>query len=215
MLSRSLLPVLAVLGLLLGLVDAHSRIIYPGWRGNTLKDDMQWRYPCGGLGVSTNRTKWPITGGPISLIPGQYSTGHPTSFWYINMGFGSDPPNMTNIMHPVFEVTGPTKDEYGGQFCLPFVPLPANASVRVGDNATIQVIQVALHGGDLYNCADITFVEPEDADPIPECKNSTDLGFNLVYTTTGAASPSQQRALFGVGGALLLTIVLAFAGNLF
>jgi len=204
MLPRLDLSALAVIALLCATVSAHSNIIYPGWRGNNLKDDMQWRYPCGGLGVTTNRTKWPITGGSISLVPGEYSTGHPSSFWYINMGYGNDPPNMTNIMHPVFQTTGPTKNEYPGQFCVTQVPLPANNTLKVGDNATIQVIQVALHGGDLYNCADVTLVEPEDADPIPDgdCTNSTDIGFNLVYTTT--SSGDRQHAFYSVGAAVLV-----------
>lgn len=58
---------------------------------------------------------------------------------------------MTNIMLPVFQMTGPSKDPYPGSFCLTQVPLPVNASLKVGDNATIQVIQVALHGASLYN----------------------------------------------------------------
>ena len=103
-----------------------------------------------GLSVGENRTRWPVTGGAISVIPG-WNAGHPTSFFYINMGFGSTPPNMTNVMHPIFQLVGPSKDPYPGSFCLPFVPLPVNASVKVGDNATIQVIQVALHGASLYN----------------------------------------------------------------
>jgi hypothetical protein len=31
------------------------------------------------------------------------------------------------------------------------VPLPANYTPQVGDNATIQVIEVAQHGASLYN----------------------------------------------------------------
>lgn len=30
----------------LQLATAHFQIQYPSWRGNTLKDDMQWNYPC-------------------------------------------------------------------------------------------------------------------------------------------------------------------------
>jgi hypothetical protein len=58
---------------------------------------------------------------------------------------------MTNIIQPVFQITGPSKDPFPGHFCLPDLPLPKNASVQVGDNATLQVIQVALHGASLYN----------------------------------------------------------------
>jgi len=185
---------------------AHFQITYPSWRANSLHDDQQWLYPCAGEPVTTNRTKWPVNGGAVSVIPG-WNAGHPTSFFYINMGFGSDPPNMTNVMHSVFQSTGPSKNPFPGSFCLPFVPLPANASVSVGDNATIQVIQVALHGASLYNCADITFVEPKDADPIPDgdCTNSSDIGFNLVYTTTSSASEQIGRPTVAL--ALLAAVV--------
>lgn len=61
------------------------------------------------------------------------------------------PPNMSFPMVPALQITGPTKEPYPGTFCLPQVPLPANASVKVGDNATIQVIETAVHGAALYN----------------------------------------------------------------
>jgi hypothetical protein len=161
----------ATLLLLLSLqtVSAHFQIVYPGWRGNTLIGNMQWEYPClsplhfallftaantspsgGGERVTTNRTKWPIDGGALSVIPG-WNAGHPTAFFYVNMGYGSEPPNMTNIVLPVFQIQGPSSDPFPGEFCLPDLPLPKNASVQVGDNATLQVIQVALHGASLYN----------------------------------------------------------------
>jgi hypothetical protein len=100
--------------------------------------------------LTQNRTKWPIDGGALSILPG-WNAGHPTSFFYVNMGFGTEPPNMTNVIVPVFQITGPSRDPFPGSFCLPDLPLPKNASVKVGDNATLQVIQVALHGASLYN----------------------------------------------------------------
>lgn len=100
--------------------------------------------------TSTNRTKWPVKGGAIALQPGWFP-GHATAFFYINMGFGTVPANMSNPMLPVFQIDGPTKDPYPGSFCLPQVPLPVNASVKVGDNATIQIIETAVHGAGLYN----------------------------------------------------------------
>lgn len=55
----------------------------------------------------------------------------------------------------VFQITGPSRDAYPGSFCLQGVPLPVNATawagMKPGDNATIQIIQVALHGASLYN----------------------------------------------------------------
>lgn len=100
--------------------------------------------------TTTNRTKWPIGGGAISVQPG-WQSGHLTAYFYINMGFGTVPANMSNPMLPVFQINGPSKDPYPGTFCLPQVPLPANTTVQVGDNATIQVIETAVHGASLYN----------------------------------------------------------------
>lgn len=152
---------------------------------------------------------WPVTGGKLSIIPG-WNAGHPTSFFYVNMGFGTSPPNMTNVMMPVFQIKGPSKDPFEGHFCFPDVPLPKNSSVEVGQNATIQVIQVALHGASLYNCADITFVEPGQEDPMPEgmCSNSSTIGFNLVYSTSGSL-PSIAPLGFSTLG--LIGLVTAFA----
>jgi hypothetical protein len=109
----------------------------------------------GGHYTTTNRTKWPITGGAIALQPGWFQ-GHATAFFYMNLGFGTDgpdhgPPNMSFPMVPVFQIVGPSKNPYPGTFCLPQVPLPVNASVKVGDNATIQVVETALHGAALYS----------------------------------------------------------------
>jgi len=119
---------------------------------------------------STNRTKWPVTGGAIAMQPGWFQ-GHATAFFYINMGFGTtganyappdqaplfapetigEPPNMSFPMVPVFQIVGPSKNPYPGTFCLPQVPLPANITVNVGDNATIQVVETAIHGASLFN----------------------------------------------------------------
>ena len=112
--------------------------------------------PGGSLGITTNRTKWPMNGGKISIIPG-WNAGHPTAFFYVNMGYGSIPVNHSHPMVGVFQITGPSRDAYPGTFCLQGVPLPVNATdpfygnLKPGDNATIQVIQVALHGASLYN----------------------------------------------------------------
>ncbi|RPA74520.1 hypothetical protein BJ508DRAFT_189206, partial [Ascobolus immersus RN42] len=172
------------------LASAHFQIAFPGWRGNTLEGEAQWKYPCGGLAPTTNRTKWPVTGGgALSVIPG-WNAGHPTAFFYVNMGFGNSPTNATHPMLPVFQIVGPSKDPFPGTFCLPQVPLPKDTNVKVGDNATIQVIQVALHGAALYNCADITFVDPKDA-AVPEpglCENSSTISYSLVYTTTSRSA---------------------------
>jgi hypothetical protein len=139
--------------------------------------------------TSTNRTKWPIKGGAVSFQPGWF-TGHGTAFIYLNMGFGTIPPNMSNVMVNGIQIIGPTKDPYPGTFCFPQVPLPVNATVQVGDNATIQVIETAVHGAALYSCVDITFAEPEDVPEVnaSNCFNSTQISSSLVFTTTDLQS---------------------------
>jgi hypothetical protein len=59
--------------------------------------------------------------------------------------------NYSHNAVPVFQITGPSNQQYDGTFCLPQVPLPANYTPQVGDNATIQIIEVAQHGASLYN----------------------------------------------------------------
>ena len=100
--------------------------------------------------LTTNRTLWPVTGGAIALQPGWF-TGHATAFFYINLGEGTIPINMSLPMMPVFQIVGPTKDPYPGGFCLPQVPLPAGYNAKIGDNATIQVVEAAIHGAALYS----------------------------------------------------------------
>ncbi|KAK4144946.1 uncharacterized protein C8A04DRAFT_10975 [Dichotomopilus funicola] len=201
MLSSTLLTVASA-----ALASAHTVITYPGWRGNSLITNstfpygMQWMYPCGGMPTTTNRTFWPTTGGAIAFQPGWFS-GHATAFIYINLGYGNEgpefapglhgPPNMSHPMVPPFQIIGPTKNPYPGTVCLPQVALPADAgdfNIKAGDNATIQVVETALHGAALYSCVDITFAEPGDP-RIPlvnetNCFNSTDIGAADIYTLT-------------------------------
>lgn len=100
--------------------------------------------------VSTNRTKWPVTGGAVGIEPGWFN-GHSSALIYINMGEGTIPQNYSLVMQPMFGITGPNNSFYNGSICLPQVPLPANFTAKIGDNATIQVIEAAQHGAALYN----------------------------------------------------------------
>jgi len=146
--------------------------------------------------TSTNRTKWPVKGGAIAFQPGWFP-GHASAFIYINMGFGTVPENMSNVMLSGVQIIGPTNQPYPGTFCFPQVPLPANTTVKVGDNATIQLIETAVHGAGLYNCVDITFAEPEDVAEVnsSNCFNSSQITSDLIFTTSalqqnGASSSS-------------------------
>ncbi|KAL0933442.1 uncharacterized protein CTRU02_212405 [Colletotrichum truncatum] len=157
---------IALGGLFASLAQAHVAITYPGWRGNNIFSNetfpfgMQWIYPCGGLGVTSNRTHWPLDGGAIAVQPG-FNSGHKSALMYINIGIGEEPASFTTVMVPMFHLTGPTNEAYDGTFCLPKVPIPAGLNPREGDKASIQVIQAAQHGGTLFSCADIIFTSDE------------------------------------------------------
>ncbi|KAF6815512.1 protein-like protein 2 [Colletotrichum musicola] len=206
--------------------SAHIVISYPGWRGNNLITNetfpygMQWTYPCGGMGVTTNRTYWPTTGGAIAFQPGWFQ-GHATAFMYINMGFGTDGPdggpfNMSHPMVPVMQILGPSKNPYPGTVCLPQVPLPVNTSVKAGDHATIQIVELAVHGASLFSCVDIEFAEPGDPKiekvNASNCFNSQDIGFADVYTITVRES-GQNVAEAATSGAEPATVTFWYSGK--
>ncbi|KAF1919452.1 hypothetical protein BDU57DRAFT_442872 [Ampelomyces quisqualis] len=224
------------------LASAHTVIVYPGWRGNNIitngtmspQDNqiipgslgithnngtlgfpygMQWMYPCGGMATSRNRTNWPIKGGAISIQPGWFP-GHSAAQFYFNMGYDNEPLNYSHAMLSPFSITGPSNLQYEGTFCLPQVPLPLGYEPRVGDNATIQVIELAQHGAALYNCVDITFAEPEDVAPVTphNCFNSTapsqNIGFQMLFTKT--ASPASHNIVSAYASILApLLLILA------
>lgn len=131
----------------------------------------------GGYPTTTNRTYWPTTGGAVAFQPGWFQ-GHATAFMYVNLGFGTDgpdggPPNMSNPMVSPFQIIGPSKNPYPGTVCLPEVPLPANTTVQAGDNATIQVVEIAGHGAALYSVSLFPLLSQQQM-------NSLDLGFVFV-----------------------------------
>jgi hypothetical protein len=150
----------------------------------------------GGTKPTTNRTYWPLNGGAIAFQPGWFQ-GHQTAFLYINLGYGTNgpdngPPNMSNVMVPPFQIIGPSRNPYPGTVCLPQVFPPVNATINPGDNATIQIVETAIHGAALYSCVDITFVkggDPRVADVNESnCFNSGDMGFADIYTVVTLAS---------------------------
>lgn len=145
--------------------------------------------------TSQNRTKWPVRGGGVAFQPGWF-TGHGTAFIFINLGLGTIPQNMSLSMLNGVQLIGPSKDPYPGSFCFPQVPLPANTTVNVGDNATIQVVELAVHGAALYNCVDITFAEPEDVEQLTpdNCFNSSQITSSLIFTTTSLTEDSTAAA---------------------
>ena len=167
--------------------------------------------PGGGMPLSTNRTKWPIRGGAVAFQPGWFQ-GHISAQIYINMGFGTNPPNMSFPMLNGVELVGPTNEPWPGTWCFPQVPLPVNATVKPGDNATIQLIEIARHGAALYNCVDITFADPNEEE-IPQvtpdnCFNSSQINYNLVFTTQSLSSAPSVRSSSVTTVAVMLAMVI-------
>lgn len=169
------------------------------------------------MGTSRNRTTWPINGGAVAVQPGWFQ-GHATGLIYVNLGFGTNgpdngPQNFSNPMVPMFEITGPSNGPYPGTFCLPQVPLPKNASVKVGDLATIQVVLAAVHGASLFNCVDIIFAEPENVPEVnrSNCFNSTDIGFNNVFSSQISGSEVSMTISMAVLAPVLLLSMWALS----
>ncbi|KAL1311597.1 hypothetical protein AAFC00_001710 [Neodothiora populina] len=229
------------LALNLGVVSAHTVITYPGWRGNNLITNgtlpehdpsalgenyvdgsytfpygMQWMYPCGGMPTSTNRSLWPVTGGALALQPGWFP-GHQEAKFYVNIGINGPgeaaPPNMSHNVVPAFSIRGPINQQYDGTICLPQVPLVPNVTFSIGDNLTIQVIELAQHGAAIYNCADVTLADPADVPAVnsSNCFNSSDIGFQLVFTTTSLSAAVPQVTLPTLGWTLTCMLAILFA----
>ncbi|KAK5697626.1 hypothetical protein LTR17_023941 [Elasticomyces elasticus] len=179
-------------------------------------------YPCGGMPQTNNRSFWPVSGGALAVQPGWFP-GHSRAQLYVNIGIQQEgqlaPPNMSHAVVPPFEITGPTNDNYSGAFCLPQVRMPAEVNLSVGQNITLQVIELAQHGAALYSCVDLTLVE--DGSPQVEqvtqdnCRNDS-LNFELVFTTA-ALSSGAAKAFQGVPSLLALAgaFVLSAAYTLY
>ena len=92
--------------------------------------------------ATTNRTAWPIEGGAVAFTP-----THPWAQTYINLGLGDGVTRFNVTLMPAFNQTS------NGTICFPHVTLPADmmASVKEGDLASIQIVQLSQSGGALYN----------------------------------------------------------------
>ena len=125
---------------LTSLAYAHFTLDYPAARG--FDEDRLGTFPCGGQDqISSNRSMFPLTGGPIQL-----TMEHDRSNVQVLLALGNDATNAFNT------VLVPTLQEEGiGKFCLSDVRIPESLGVREGDNATIQVVTNGDPNGGLYN----------------------------------------------------------------
>jgi hypothetical protein len=107
------------------------------------------------LNLTQNRTYFPTSGGAIAFQPGWF-VGHAKGFIHVNLGYGTEGPDggplhMSVPLVPRFAFIGPSNNPWPGTLCLPDVPLPADAPVKVGDNATLQIAMTAQHGAALFS----------------------------------------------------------------
>lgn len=64
---------------------------------------------------------------------------------------------MSNPMVPPFQLLGPSNGPFPGTVCLPQVPLPTNWTMNPGDNATLQIVEIAAHGAALFSVCSLFF----------------------------------------------------------
>ncbi|KXH60869.1 hypothetical protein CSAL01_12723, partial [Colletotrichum salicis] len=150
----------------------------------------------GGLGVTQNRTYWPISGGALAVQPG-WNSGHKTALMYINLGLDESPKNYSMVMVPRFQLTGPSNQEYEGTSYLPKVPLPAGMTPKEGDLASIQVVEAAQLGAALFSCVDIIFTEAvSKVSPVTgdNCFNSTNLKVEAATLETNSSPTTDPSA---------------------
>ncbi|KAF2279144.1 uncharacterized protein EI97DRAFT_372246 [Westerdykella ornata] len=208
--QSSIMKTVAILALA-GAASAHFRVEYPSWRGDSFADGAsQWLFPCANVSETVdlgNRTQWPPTGGSIRL-----KVSHPWALTYVNLGLGTNVTSFNISLVDGFNQTG------NGTFCLKET---GNANIEEalkkanisaasldGQQASLQIIQIAHSGASLYNCADITFNSSAPLLSDDECKNSTGVGGigiqNADAAQTGTpTSPTGSTKPTGAAAALL------------
>ncbi|RPA99110.1 hypothetical protein L873DRAFT_1685138 [Choiromyces venosus 120613-1] len=174
------------------LAGAHFQLTYPPSRGDN--DQTQTTSPCGGLDTpSTTRTPWSLTGGQL-----KFEAGHDEADTAVYLALGNRPSreDFTIILAQQFKQVGL------GTFCWNDLPVPNGVQgIRVGVNATIQVVQAGHTGGGLYNCADITFVSATPSG-ISACSNSSGVSAETVsHSSNSSASASSSSTSTAAGSA--------------
>lgn len=122
------------------LSTAHFQLLSPPARG--FDEDKLATFPCGGQDtVSSNRTMFPLSGGPIQL-----NMEHDEAAVQVLLAMGNDPGSNFNItLLPIMQEQGI------GKFCIAGDMVPMSAMAMDGMNATIQVVTNGDPNGGLYN----------------------------------------------------------------
>lgn len=128
----TLLPVLA---------SAHFQLIWPKSRG--FDENKIVTYPCGGYDtVQSNRTSFPLSGGPLQL-----SMEHTAVNVEVLIAVGNDPSGADyhTVLVPTFFEQGPEN------FCIgALTGFPKSLGLKEGSNATIMVQTNGDPNGGLY-----------------------------------------------------------------
>jgi len=204
-----------VLLLAVPLAAAHYGLVYPQWRGDTLKDTNvtgwnQYIYPCAGVprnSTKANRTDWPLDGGSLVL-----ELKHPWDYIFVNLVFGVKEREAYDIsLTPEFlNSTG------SGILCIEKLALPRNATD--GELGSLQVVTVSERGSALYNCADLKFTSSATTLKGDQCKSNNVTYFAVKQQAAGqggGACPAKPSAATGLRVnvatcVVALTIALAF-----
>lgn len=124
---------------LLPLTTAHFQLTWPDSRG--FDDSSATNFPCGGFdSVSSNRTDFPMSGGPIQL-----NLEHSQTNFAVYMAIGDDPGSNYSIV-----LRQKSEREGLGDYCLGQVAIPSGLNLSAGTKATIQVVSNGDPNGGLY-----------------------------------------------------------------
>ena len=123
----------------LPLTTAHFQLTWPTNRG--FDDSSASNFPCGGFdSVSSNRTDFPLSGGPIQL-----DLEHSQTRLAVYLAIGEDPgSNFSILLRPQSEREGL------GDYCLGQIIIPSELNISAGTKATIQVVSNGDPTGGLY-----------------------------------------------------------------
>lgn len=141
---------------------AHFNLKYPTSRG--FDEDKETTFPCGSFDtVESQRTDFPIGGGPIQIV-----LGHQQTNLAVYMAVGDNPGDgFSVVLQPQFQVTG------YGNLCLGNVSVPAGMNITEGTKASIQVIANSPGENALYQVRELQSTRSPDeanANEVHRCK---------------------------------------------
>ncbi|KAI8967192.1 hypothetical protein BDF20DRAFT_908521 [Mycotypha africana] len=188
---------------------AHFQVTYPGSRG--FDENKEPTAPCGGFDtVSAARAEVPLKDAFIEI-----NSGHTSYSYVVNVLVNNNPStaDFANTSQAVAVANG--SRNYPQAACLS-LDLNKNSAIKAGTNGTIQII---YNGGDgeLYQCADVTFVDNPKNWNNSMCTNADGSASSSSPSSSGsspsASATAQSDAMPSVhfGSFFLFTTALLVA----